>query len=286
MRLLVEHQTRYRYREPVTFNEHRLMLKPQESHDLAILDFSLTLEPLARVSWHHDVFGNSVAIARIGEPAAELQLFSRVLIKHRGNDSLQIPIAPHARFLPVRYDQEELADLAPTGRVHYEGSRADISAWLDPFLTAGGGDTWEVLTSINDAIRRRFEYRVRLEEGIQTPRETLARGSGTCRDFALLLMESARVLGLAARFVSGYVHDPRNDGGIHGAGHTHAWAQIYVPGPGWVEFDPTNGLVNSDQLIRVAVARDPSQAIPVQGSFSGPDGAALDMSVNVTVSSA
>lgn len=283
MKLLVEHHTRYRYRQPVTFGEHRLMLKPQESHDLALVDFSLSCEPRATCSWHHDVFGNSVAIARFEEPAAELHLFSRVLIQHRGNDSFQIPIAPHAKTLPVRYAQEELADLAPTSRVHYEGSRAALTAWLDEFLEGGDRNTRAVLGAINDAIRKRFEYRVRLEEGIQSPRATLDAGSGTCRDFALLLMEAARNLGLAARFVSGYLHDPRRDSGLHGGGHTHAWAQIYLPGPGWVEFDPTNGLVNSDHLIRVAVARDPGQAVPVQGSYDGPRDATVGMDVQVTV---
>lgn len=286
MKLLVEHHTRYRYKQPVTFDEHRLMLKPQESHDLRILDFSLTCEPAGKLSWHHDVFGNSVAVARFSEPAAELHLFSRVLIQHRGNDSLQVPIAHHARHLPVSYAQDELADLAATSRVHYEGSRAELATWVEEFVAAGENRTWTVLAAINEAIHTRFEYATRLEEGIQTPRETLQRCSGSCRDFALLLMEAARTLGLAARFVSGYLHDPRADGGLQGAGHTHAWSQIYIPGPGWVEFDPTNGLVNSAQLIRVAVARDPGQAVPVQGSYSGPRDAAQDLTVQVTVTQA
>jgi transglutaminase-like putative cysteine protease len=129
--------------------------------------------------------------------------------------------------------------------------------------------------------------------GVQTPAETLALGRGTCRDLALLMMEACRSLGMAARFVSGYLYDPALDLGVEsagegapvrGAGDTHAWVQIYLPGAGWVEFDPTNGLVGGANLIRVAVARDPAQAIPLQGSYYGPPEAFLDMVVDVKVS--
>jgi transglutaminase-like putative cysteine protease len=127
-----------------------------------------------------------------------------------------------------------------------------------------------------------------LQDGVQTPAQTLTLGSGTCRDYALLMMETVRSLGVAARFVSGYLYDAALDGaapGMVGAGYTHAWVQVYLPGSGWVEFDPTNGLVGGPNLIRVAVARDPTQAIPVQGSYTGAAGDFLDMNVEVIVTS-
>ena len=140
---------------------------------------------------------------------------------------------------------------------------------------------------MNQHIRDNFRYAARDEEGTQTPLETLKLGSGSCRDFALLMMEAARRLGMATRFVSGYLYDPALDGGADdgtvGAGYTHAWLQAYLPGAGWVPFDPTNNLLGGTQLIRVGVARDPSQAAPISGSWFGESGDYLGMTVGVTV---
>jgi transglutaminase-like putative cysteine protease len=109
-------------------------------------------------------------------------------------------------------------------------------------------------------------------------------GRGSCRDFALLMMEAVRSLGLAARFVSGYLYVPSRDGPEHiGGGSTHAWCQVYLPGAGWVEFDPTNGIIGNRDLIRVAVARDPSQAIPLSGTYAGSPEDELGMKVQVNV---
>jgi transglutaminase-like putative cysteine protease len=149
--------------------------------------------------------------------------------------------------------------------------------------------TRALLADINEGIHKSFGYGARHDEGTQAPLETLALGTGTCRDFALLMMEALRALGIATRFVSGYLYDPAldtaGDGGIQGAGATHAWLEVYLPGAGWVEYDPTNGLVGSNSLIRVAVTRDPSQAIPISGSYSGPSGAFQGMEVSVEVTS-
>ena len=127
------------------------------------------------------------------------------------------------------------------------------------------------------AIRRELRYEAREAEGTQSPVETLTRGSGTCRDFALLMMEAVRSLGFAARFVSGYLYDDQAVGG----GATHAWVQVYLPGGGWVEFDPTNALVGGQKLVRVAVTRDPAQAIPVSGTWTGAPSDFLGMTLNV-----
>lgn len=283
MKLQIEHETVYRYREPVQFGPHRLMLMPQEGHDVSVLDIDIECAPEAEVSWLHDVFGNSVSIARFREPAEQLRIASRVLIERHLDDAAAIPIEAGARHLPVIYPEAELADLQPTQALRHPEDSAAVQSWLHEFVTAADNTTWPLLDAVNRAIRNQFQYQVRFETGIQSPAETLRQGSGTCRDFALLMMEAMRSQGLATRFVSGYLYDPHLDPDLHGAGHTHAWVQVYLPGPGWVEFDPTNALFDSDQLIRVAVARDPGQAVPVQGAFTGPADAALGMEVSVRV---
>jgi transglutaminase-like putative cysteine protease len=161
-----------------------------------------------------------------------------------------------------------------------------VDAWARRFVTRqSDGDTLEILLGMVAAIRAEFDYNPRSEMGTQDPLVTLDSGTGTCRDFALFLMEAARSLGFAARFVSGYLYDEDRVGeaNLVGGGATHAWAQIYLPGAGWVEFDPTNALVGGRNLIRVAVARDPSQAIPLSGSFTGPANAFLGLSVEVEI---
>jgi transglutaminase-like putative cysteine protease len=164
-----------------------------------------------------------------------------------------------------------------------------VAAWAHQFVPQKGIDTLQLLSAMNATIRRDFAYATRETEGTQSPLETLESRSGTCRDFALLLIEAVRCLGFGARFVTGYLYDPMLDGAdgdsVQGAGATHAWADIYLPGAGWVEYDPTNGLIAGENLIRVAVARDPSQAVPVTGSFVGDAASYLGMEVEVTVSS-
>ena len=177
----------------------------------------------------------------------------------------------YAASYPFRYDNDQIPDLLPTLQCHYPDPEGAIGAWARQFLDPGESTpTEELLIRITRAIKERFRYRERAIHGTQTPAETLQLGSGTCRDFALFMIEAVRSLGLAARFVTGYLYDPALDGegpGLEGAGATHAWVQVYLPGAGWVEFDPTNGLIGGTHLIRVGVARDPRQAVPAPGQL-------------------
>jgi transglutaminase-like putative cysteine protease len=135
-------------------------------------------------------------------------------------------------------------------------------------------------------IKRTFKHTRRDEKGIQDPLQTLALGSGSCRDFAMLMIEAVRSLGIAARFVSGYLRIPDDSGDGHAdAGNTHAWAQIYLPGPGWVDFDPSNGIIGNRDLVRVAVVHDPRQAVPLHGTWTGFPSDYLGMDVEVVVTS-
>jgi transglutaminase-like putative cysteine protease len=284
--LNVLHRTRYGYAEPVSFGPHRLMMRPRDSHDLRLLDTSLTIAPAATVRWLHDVFGNSVAIAEFAAPGAELLVESSFRAEHYPLPETEVTLEEYARRYPFSYDAFEIPDIGRTIERHYPDPEHKIDAWARRFVEQQkDNDTLAILLAMNEAIRAEFDYNARDEMGTQDPLITLNSGKGTCRDFALFLMETTRSLGLAARFVSGYLYDENRMGEetVVGGGATHAWVQIYLPGAGWVEFDPTNALVGGRNLIRVAVTRDPSQAIPLGGSFTGAPNAFQGMTVDVQI---
>lgn len=289
----IRHVTTYRYARPVTLGPHRLMFRPRDSHDLKLYSAALTISPpAASIRWLHDVFGNSIAIAEFSAPASELRFESDILLEHYPLDHPAFPIEAYAQTYPFSYSADEIPDLGRTVERHYPDPEHKVDAWAKQFAqpSPGGGpvETQPMLERMMRAIKENFSYCARDAEGTQSPAETLARGSGSCRDFALLMIEAARSLGFAARFVSGYLYDPSVDGwadGNIGAGATHAWVQIYLPGAGWVEFDPTNAIVGGRNLIRVAVARDPRQAVPLAGEWTGAPADYLGMEVAVTVTS-
>lgn len=286
--LNVHHRTSYHYSQPVEFGEHRLMSRPRDSHDLRLIDTTLLIEPPPRaLRWIHDVFGNSIAIVTFDRSADTLTFESTFRAQHYPVVSEEIAIEPYASRFPFSYSADDALDLGRSKERVYPDLEHRIDHWVKDVLdhTHGGG-TFETLVAMTSSIREQFQYVVREQEGVQSPLETLALRSGSCRDFAVFMMEAARGLGLGARFVSGYLYDERLVGaasGMVGTGATHAWLQVYLPGAGWVEFDPTNALVGGRNLIRVAVARDAAQAVPVVGSFNGPAGSFLSLSVNVTV---
>jgi transglutaminase-like putative cysteine protease len=287
--LAVRHVTTYRYRQPVAFGEHRMMLRPREGHDQRLLEARLEIEPEpSELRWVHDVFGNSVAVARFSGRARELRFDSAVRLDHRPLNELDFAVEDFARSYPFSYGTEEMPDLARSIERHYPDPDRGVDRWARRFLRRGGPtDTLGLLAAMTHAIGRELAYVPRHERGVQEPTRTLRLGSGTCRDFAVLMIEAARSLGLAARFVSGYLYSPGRDGAGHvGGGSTHAWARIYLPGAGWVEFDPTNGIVGNRDLIRVAVARDPAQAVPLHGTWTGFPSDDLGMTVEVSVCSA
>lgn len=293
MLLTIDHVTVYRYRQPVSFGEHHLMFRPRDSHDLRFVNSNLIISPPAEVRWMHDVFGNSITVANFDAATTELRFESVIVVEHYGGEELEFPIEDYASTVPFSYSPEEIPDLGRTIERHYPDAEHTVDTWARGFLSGQlygdrGADTNDVLLAVTKAIHDDFVYLRREETGVQTPAETLARGSGSCRDFALLMMEALRSFGIAARFVSGYLYDAAVEGqetGYRGAGATHAWVDAYLPGAGWVEFDPTNGLAGGRNLVRVAVARDPSQALPVRGTFTGFVGDFIEMDVDVSVRS-
>ena len=287
-RLQISHRTAYRYRKPVAFGEHRLMVRPRESYDQHVLLAELTVSPEASIRHLHDVFGNCVSIASFEHKAAELVFESRVLLDHRPYplaSDCEEAIHPSTLSLPFAYDATDMPDLVRSVERGFPDPDRAVECWVRRFVKWNGPTLiMPLLAEMAGAIHADFTYRKRLEGGAQSPAETLALGSGTCRDFAVLMMEGARSLGLAAHFVSGYVYvPPAGTGDVQtvGGGHTHAWVQVYLPSCGWVEFDPTNGLVGNRDLVRVAVARDPRQATPLWGSWHGETGDCLGMDVEV-----
>jgi transglutaminase-like putative cysteine protease len=286
--LTVRHSTTYRYSDQVRFGEHRLMMRPRDSHDLRVVRSELTLSPPGTLRWLHDVFGNSVTVVDFGEPAAELHVVSTLFLERYALDRPDFSIAPDAETYPFVYSAGDRTDLGRLLERHYPDPKDIVGDWARRFMHAERADTLELLATMNASIKSDFAYRQREEEGTQSPLETLDRKSGSCRDFALLLMEAVRSLGFGARFVTGYYYDPSLESGgdnPDGTAATHAWAEIYLPGAGWIEYDPTNGLVAGANLIRVAVTRDPSQAIPIAGSFIGDGANFLGMDVEVKVTS-
>jgi len=283
--LTIRHTTEYTYRQPVSFGEHRIMMRPRESFDQRLINAQLDITPEpSELRWLHDVFGNSVAIALFAERAKVLRVASEVQLDHAPLDHMQIDVEDYARLFPFVYSSEDMPDLLRSiERQHVDVARV-VDKWARRFVRNDGAtETLALLAEMATAIKQDFTYVARHEKGTQTPIETLEKHRGTCRDFAALMIEAVRALGFAARFVSGYVYNPSRGEDRVGGGNTHAWARIFLPGSGWVEFDPTNGIIGNSGLIRVAVARDPYQALPLSGTWSGFPGSYIDMDVEVDV---
>ena len=287
--LTIHHKTEYRYAHPVAFGEHRIMLRPRDGHDLRVLKGSLEIAPPPMsLRWIHDVFGNSVAIATFDERAETLTFCSTATVEHNPAGEFALTPDDPAYFYPFVYADEEFPDLVQFITPQYGDPDGALSAWARNFLDPDGPTpTFKILSTMTHGIRDAFTYRKRHEHGTQHPLDTLQTRSGTCRDYALFMIEALRRLGIAARFVSGYLCIPGDRAhGYVGGGNTHAWVQVYLPSAGWIEFDPTNGIVGTRDLVRVAVARDPSQAVPLHGTYLGSADAFVGMEVSINVVSA
>jgi transglutaminase-like putative cysteine protease len=249
-----------------------------------VLSSLLEIEPQPMsLRWIHDVFGNSVAIATFDERAKTLTFTNTATVDHNPAEEFALTADDPAYFYPFLYDDEEFPDLQQFITPQYGDPNGELSAWARQFLDADGPTpTFNILSGMTHGIRRTFVYRKRHEQGTQHPLDTLQTGSGTCRDYALFMIEALRRLGIAARFVSGYLAAPDGSGHV-GSGSTHAWVQVYLPSAGWIEFDPTNGIVGTRDLIRVAVARDPRQAIPLHGTYLGSADAFVGMDIGIDV---
>ncbi|MFG1244413.1 transglutaminase family protein [Xanthobacter versatilis] len=282
----IRHTTAYRFHRPVTFGPHRLMLRPRESRDLRVVSNHIALTPSASVSWAQDVFGNAVATATFQTGGDHLTIESTTEIHHDAVAWPVFDIAASAISFPFRYSDDEWADLGALGAPQFPDAAGRLRAWAQGFVRGAATDTLSLLKDLSAGVSHQITYQSRDEEGTQSPVATLDRGFGSCRDFAVLFVEAVRSLGFGARIVSGYLHNPDQSlWGTPGAGATHASAEVFVPGAGWITFDPTNRSMGGFNLIPVAMVRDIRQAIPVAGSFVGAGNAFWDMTVEVRVTS-
>lgn len=283
-RLSIIHKTRYSFRRDIALGRHQLMLRPRETRDLSLVSYNLDIRPTPALHWSHDVAGNAVASVLFPSPARELDITSRMVVDLHAPVWPVFPIATSATQFPFTYSPDELTDLGALAQPQYFDQYKRLRGWVEPLIASQPTDTLALLKDISNAINEQIRYQGRETEGTQGPLETLDRGWGTCRDFAVLLAEAVRTLGFGARLVSGYLYNPSGGSvGTTDAGATHAWVEVFVPGAGWIAFDPTNRSVGPANLIAVAVARNIHQISPVSGSFHGAysDFLGLDVTVDV-----
>ncbi len=278
-RIRITHRTTYTYNEPVTFGPHRVMMRPREGHDVHIVRGHIDIAPAHAVRWVRDIYGNSIAIITFLEPAAKLMICGEVEVDLRYEAPIPCLIEPLAESYPFQYDSSEQIEIIPYRLPSYPHDGPKVQRWLLNLYRPGQlVDTADLLTRLNTRIFEGFTYSSRDDHGVQVPCETLAKGTGSCRDYAVFMMEAARHWGFAARFVTGYI---QMEDGQHGA--THAWTEIYLPGAGWRGYDPTNNKLVGIEHVSVAVAREQDKAMPIAGSWDGPAGAFTGMNVLVQV---
>lgn len=265
-RLKISHLTEYRFPSPVMLLPHRLLLRPRENHNVRIESSMLEIFPEHSVHWKRDVLDNSVAVVTLSQTTDLLKIASTVIIEHYDENPFDFRMDDYALMHPFAYTDNDRVELEPFLHPVYPDDGEQVVRWLEDAGWRQPTQTFTLLGWINQGIAAGFTYQVREEEGVQSPGETLSRRSGSCRDFAALFTEACRHLGLASRFVSGYLF---NWAGDADNASTHAWAEVYLPGAGWKGFDPTSGEVTGDRHIAVAVSRHPESVPPVAGDFVG-----------------
>ncbi len=290
-RINIVHTTEYTYRNPVGLTRHRMMIRPRDSHDLRLHDARVLIDPVpSAIHWAHDVFGNSICHLDWAEELRtdHLTIVSTLDLTHYPDCPVLPPntLDPTVEVYPFSYGVHEAPDLGHLAARQLPDPQRRVDAWVRRFI-CGQGEvrTLDMLRAMTHAIKEELTYNARHEEGTQTAAQTLELGSGTCRDFAVLMLEAVRCLGLAARFVTGYLYDETLEA-ARGGGSTHAWCSIYLPGAGWIEYDPTNGLVAGANLVRIGVTRAAEQASPISGGYLGKAEDFEGLFVDVTVGAA
>jgi YD repeat-containing protein len=279
--LKIRHETRYAYKRPVSFGAHRLLVRPRDSHAIRVVDALLTVSPPGETRWKYDALGNSVCSFAPNGQSTALSIVSELTIERYPAPLGDLRIEDPQTATPIVYTPTDRAVLGPFIDPAAEDADGVLLKWLRDQVGSPHEPALDFLLRLNSYIRGAFEYQSRDLGAAQEPSHTIKLGGGTCRDFAWLMVEALRRLGYAARFVTGYLYSPAH-GELRGSGATHAWCQVFLPELGWTEFDPTNGLAESADLIPVAVARTPAEAAPISGSIYGdPDEATMTVHVDV-----
>ena len=280
-RLSIRHETLYTYERPVRFAAHRLLVRPRDSHAIRVVETSLTLSPPGDTRWLYDALGNSVCCFTPRGEGRALSIVSHLTIERFPTPLAKLQIADPQTATPIVYSPADRAVLTPFIDPVTEDAEGALLDWLRGHMGSPHEPALDFLMRLNHTIHDSFEYSSRDQGAAQEPSHTVRMGSGTCRDFAWLMVEALRRLGYAARFVTGYLYSPARSG-VRGAGATHAWCEVFLPDLGWTELDPTNALVESPDLIPVAVARTPGEATPISGAIYG-DGGKSELTVHVDV---
>jgi YD repeat-containing protein len=280
-RLSIRHETFYGYERPVSFAAHRLLVRPRDSHAIRVVEAVLTVSPPGDTHWQYDALGNSVCVFTPKGPSTGLSIVSDLTIERYPTPLAALRIADPQTATPIVYTPADRSVLAPFVEPVSEDAEGALLKWLRDQVGSPHEPALDFLLRLNSKIHESFEYQARDLGAAQEPSHTVRLGAGTCRDFAWLMVEALRRLGYAARFVTGYLYSPAH-GQIRGAGATHAWCEVFLPEMGWTEFDPTNGIAESADLIPVAVARTPAEAAPISGSIYGDPGQ-TSLSVHVDV---
>jgi transglutaminase-like putative cysteine protease len=277
--LRIIHETTYRYTTAVRFGPHRLVLRPREGHDVQVVEMRLEISPEFDLKWSRDVFGNSVATADILCPADHLSICSEVLLRHTAPFPLRSGRPAMPVLFPVEFSGLESVVVAAYLATTFPDDVARVKRWMDAVINlraVGGAE--DAVATVARTIRDTIRYQRRDAKGVQTPGETLAAGSGSCRDMATLMLEALRVIGLPARFASGYLDCAASEAG---GASTHAWAEAYLPEIGWTGYDPTLGVATSGDHIVTGVSNHPRGVMPITGTFFGEQGSYLGMTVAV-----
>jgi transglutaminase-like putative cysteine protease len=279
-RFKIIHRTYYNYSNSVILGTHNLLLRPRENHELRIENFMLNITPKSKILWHRDVEDNSVAIASFSNTTQQLLIESEVIIQQYNESPLDFMVSNYAINYPFKYEDNDKFILSAYMVLPNEETRQLLNNWIfNIYKINESVQTYTLLQRLTSYIYKNLTYKIREEAGVQSPSETLALGTGSCRDFAYLFMEAVKCLGFASRFVSGYLYAPLMSADV---GSTHAWAEVYLPGGGWKGFDPTIGNIVGKDHIPVAVSRLPDNISPISGSFSGVADSTLSVGVWVT----
>jgi len=280
-RLRIRHETFYCYERPVSFAAHRLLVRPRDSHAIRVVDAVLTVSPPGETRWMYDALGNSVCCFTPGGVSTGLSIVSELVIERYPAVLSELRIEDPQTATPIVYASADRSVLTPFIEPATDDADGHLLRWLRDQVDSPHEPALEFLLRLNRTIHLNFDYQARDLGAAQEPAHTVKLRAGTCRDFAWLMVEALRRLGYAARFVTGYLYSPAQ-GEVRGAGATHAWCEVFLPELGWTEFDPTNALAESGDLIPVAVARTPLEAAPISGSIYGDPGS-TDLTVHVDV---
>ena len=281
VRLCIRHETLYTYERPVRFSTHRLLVRPRDSHATRVISAHLTLSPKGDTRWLYDALANSVCCFTPRGESTALSIVSDLTIERFPASLMRRDVADPQTVTPIVYAAADRLVLAPFTQPVTEDADGRLLGWLREQVGSLNEPALDFLLRFNRNIHADFEYSARDQGAAQDPGHTVAIRSGTCRDFAWLMVEALRRLGYAARFVTGYLYSAKT-ASVRGAGATHAWCEVFLPELGWTEFDPTNALAESPDLIPVAVTRTPAEAAPVSGAIYG-DGGQSTLTVHVDV---